>query len=248
MAHWYEELFDDRYLTFYDDVLGRGLAVADAEFVDTALALQPGSKVLDLGCGVGRHAIPLAKLGHQVTGVDLSARMLELAEQLAREQEATVTLERRDMRELDGLGPFDACACLYTVLGYFDDEQNAAVLRGVHQVLVPAGKLLLDVTNPLALMAQWPGERWREGPFGVTRETSRYDGLSGRLTSERMLIRTDGKREQMPASVVRMYAPSEMARLLADCGFVVDQLHGGLRGEAFNWKRSIRQVWVARKG
>jgi hypothetical protein len=122
------------------------------------------------------------------------------------------------------------------------------VLRGVHQVLGPAGKLLLDVTNPLALMAQWPGDRWREGPYGVTREVSRYDALTGRLTAERMLIRTDGKREQLPSSVVRMYAPSEMARLLADCGFVVDQLHGGLRGEAFDWKSSIRQVWVARKG
>jgi 2-polyprenyl-3-methyl-5-hydroxy-6-metoxy-1,4-benzoquinol methylase len=98
VAHWYEELFDDRYLTFYDEVLGRGLAVADAEFVDTALALQPGSRVLDLGCGVGRHAVPLAQLGHQVTGVDLSPRMLELAAELAGEQEVTVTLERRDMR------------------------------------------------------------------------------------------------------------------------------------------------------
>lgn len=248
MPAWYETLFDDRYLTFYDQVLGRGMAIADAEFVDTALALQPGSQVLDLGCGVGRHAIPLAQIGHQVTGVDLSVRMLDLAAELAREKQVDVTLERRDMRELKGLGPFDACACLYTVLGYFDDDENAAVLRAVHAVLASTGKLLLDVTNPLALMAQWPGERWREGPFGVTREISRYDALTGRLTAERMLLRGDGQREQLPASEVRMYAPNELKTLLTDCGFVVDQLHGGLRGEAFDWKRSPRQVWVARKG
>ena len=248
MAQWYEELFDDRYLTFYDEVLSRGLAVADAEFVDTALALQPGVRLLDLGCGVGRHAVALAQLGHKVTGVDLSPRMLELAAELAREQMTTVTLDQRDMRQLDGLGPFDACACLYTVFGYFDDDENAAVLRGIHQVLGPEGKLLLDVTNPLALMAQWPGDCWREGPFGVTREISRYDAVTGRLTAERLLIRTDGKRERLPSSVVRMYPPHELRTLLLECGFVVDQLHGGLRGEAFEWKRSIRQVWVVRKG
>jgi 2-polyprenyl-3-methyl-5-hydroxy-6-metoxy-1,4-benzoquinol methylase len=248
MPHWYETLFDDRYLTFYDEVLGKGMAMADAEFADTALALQPGSKVLDLGCGVGRHAVPLARMGHQVTGVDLSARMLELAADLAREQEVSLTLERRDMRELDGLGPFDACVCLYTVLGYFDDEENAAVVRAVHEILAPRGTLLLDVTNPLALMPHWPGEHWREGPFGVTREISRYDALTGRLTADRMLIRTDGKRERLPSSVVRMYAPNELRTLLEGYGFVIEQLHGGLRGEPFDWKRSIRQVWVARKG
>lgn len=108
MNPWWQELFDERYLEFYD----RGL---------------------DLGSGVGRHAVPLA-----------------------RRHEVELTLLRRDMRQLDDLEPFDACLCLYTVFGYFDDDENEVLLRTIRSRLVGGGWLVLDVTNPLALMASWP--------------------------------------------------------------------------------------------
>jgi SAM-dependent methyltransferase len=247
VSPWYERLFDERYLAFYDEVLSRGMAVADADFAEAALALRPSSRILDLGCGVGRHAVPLARLGHRVTGIDLSETMLALARALAVEQKVEVDFARRDMRELAGLGPFDACVCLYTVLGYFDDANNAQVLHSVAKILVDGGKLLLDVSNPLALMPSWPGQSWRESRCGIAREISRYDPRTARLTAQRSLFGRDGARHDLPPSDVRMYAPHEVAALLVAAGFEVEQLHGDLRGQPFDWKRSVKQVWVARR-
>ena len=151
------------------------------------------------------------------------------------------------MRELEVLGPFDACVCLYTVLGYFDDEDNERVIRAVHDALRPGGRLALDVSNPLAHDRGWPGVRWRECAHGIARESGRYDAVSGRLVSERTLFRKDGTREDLPVSVVRLYVPSEMARLLSGAGLEVEQLYGALADEPFQWDRSPKQVWIARR-
>jgi 2-polyprenyl-3-methyl-5-hydroxy-6-metoxy-1,4-benzoquinol methylase len=247
VPEWYEELFDQRYLEFYGELQQRGPAREDAEFADRALGLQPGARVLDLGCGFGRHAVALAELGHHVTGLDLSETLLAHAAHLAQEHHVALELVRRDLRQLQGLGPYDACVCLYTVLGYFDDDENAGVLHAVSELLEPRGALLLDVTNPLGLLGHLTGEKWREVPAGVTRERSEYDPLTGRLRAERVLYRSDGRREPIPTSLVRLYAPYELRRLLELAGFETEQLHGGLRDEPFDWRRSPRQVWVARK-
>ena len=247
MVEWWRDLFDDRYLRFYEGVLPLREAAADAAFIDRALALRPRSRVLDLGCGFGRHSIPLARRGHRVTGVELSARMLEHARRLAAGAEIEVDWQRRDMRDLDGLGPFDTCVCLYTVLGYFDDATHADILRAVHDRLVPRGRLLLDLTNPLALLPRWPSKNRRETPSGLAVESSTYDPLTARLTTRRVLQGRGGHREELPVTVVRMYAPHETRGMLEAAGFELEQVYGALRDKAFRWNLSVQQVWVARR-
>jgi len=247
MPAWHEDLFDERYLEFYEEVLRRGPAEEEVAFLDRAMALPAGARVLDLGCGVGRHAVPLARRGYHVTGVELSEVMVGHAVHHAEEAGVTVTLERRDMRDLSGLGPFDACVFLYTAFGYFDDRGNEVVLGGVRDALAPGGVLALDVTNPLSMMTRWPGDSWREVAAGVARERSRYDALTARLEARRTLYRAGGATEELPSSSVRMYSPHELSALLEGIGFEVEQLHGGYRGQLFDWKRSAVQVWIARR-
>lgn len=245
MASWYESLFDERYFAFYEGLLPVATADIEAAFIDRALSLRQGARVLDLGCGFGRHAVPLAKLGYRVTGVDLSAHMLDVAASLARRAVVDVDWVRRDVRELAGLGPFDACVCLYTVFGYFSDEENARVLRGVRDVLAAGGRFMLDVDNPVAMLRGFRGEHWRETAHGVTRERSTYDAMTARLRGERTLFARDGSKVELPPSVVRIYAPHELAKALHVAGFEVEQVHGALADRRFDALRSERQVWVA---
>jgi len=246
-VHWYEELFDDRYFAFFDELAqGTVTAEEDAAFIERALALPQGARVLELGCGFGRHAVPLAARGFQVTGVDLSEHMLARAASLAQSRGVGLALHRRDMRDLHDLGPFEACTCLYTVLGYFEgDEGDRNTLQGVHDQLVPGGRLLLDLSNPLALMRRWPGDSWKETSNGIRRARMRYDALSAKLVTEHWIYHPDGKREELPTSAVRMYAPHEVRSMLCDAGFDTEQLYGELRDRPFRWNRSGRQVWVA---
>jgi 2-polyprenyl-3-methyl-5-hydroxy-6-metoxy-1,4-benzoquinol methylase len=247
MAEWFTELFDERYLEFYGGLLDLSLAEDDASFVDRALALATGARVLDLGCGFGRHAIALARSGYHLTGVDLSEPMLKLARELATSTQVAIEWQRRDMRDLRGLGPFDACICLYTAFGFFADDENRLVLEQVRDVLRPGGAFMLDVSNPLALMRGWPQRTWHEGRDGTKLEATEYDALSGRAIARRTLFRPDGTRVDLPETSVRMYPPHELASLLRNSGFEIDQVYGGLRNEPLEWSKSVRQVWVARR-
>jgi len=247
VGEWFEDLFDERYLLFCEEALAQGASVEEIDFIESALALERGSSILDLGCGFGRHAIPLAQRGYVVTGVDLSEYLLEVARDLAGRLGATASWLQQDMRKLGNLGPFDACVCLYTAFGYFADDENAEVLRRIREVLRPGGPLLLDVNNPLSLLPRLPDDRWRESSRGVRRETSTYDPLTGQLVTERVLYRNEGGKVRLPTSRVRLYPPHELARLLRDTGFEVEQVHGGLRGARLDWKSSVMQSWVARR-
>jgi 2-polyprenyl-3-methyl-5-hydroxy-6-metoxy-1,4-benzoquinol methylase len=247
MAEWFAEMFDERYLDFYEGLLDLSVAEDDVSFVDRALALAPGARVLDLGCGFGRHAMGLAHRGYHVTGLDLSAPMLALAREMAASGHVAVEWLQRDMRDLDGLGPFDACICLYTAFGFFSDVENRRVLEQIRNCLHPTGCFLLDVSNPLALLCAWPQRAWHESKNGVKLEATHFDALTGRVVSRRTLFRPDGTRVELPETSVRMYPPHELANLLRDSGFEIEQVYGGLRHEPLEWNKSIRQVWVARR-
>ena len=244
---WYDTLFDHRYVGFYEELLDVAVAARDVAFLDRAMALSAGCRVLDLGCGFGRHAVELAARGYRVTGVDLSAPMLEMAHALAAERSVSVDFVQRDMRQIADLGPFDACACIYTVLGYFDDDENASVLAGLHDVLVPDARVALDLTNPLVMFKAWPASVWKETTVGVRHEASRYDPMTGRVLTERVLFPREGGRATLPTSEVRLYAPYEVARLLKQTGFEVEQVYGAMSDTPLQWNRSPRQVWIARR-
>ena len=103
----------------------------EGEGIVGLLSLPPGASVVDLGCGRGRHAIPLSRRGYRVTGVDLSEKMLGLARERAQREGASVVWVREDMRKFVRRGAFDACLSLFTSFGFFNDEENELVIGNV---------------------------------------------------------------------------------------------------------------------
>jgi SAM-dependent methyltransferase len=112
----------------------------EVAFLVDALGLQPGMRVLDVGCGPGRHSIALAQRGIEVLGVDLSPDFIELA----RAAGSTAHFEVADVRELDYDAQFDAVICLcqggFGLLGGADDER---VIERFIRALRPKGRLAL---------------------------------------------------------------------------------------------------------
>jgi len=248
---WYADFFDERYLAFYPQLLELEVSTADACFVAEALGLDDGAAVLDLGCGTGRHAIALAEMGMRVTGVDLSAVLLERAKGVAHRNRVEVEWQKRDMRDLDGLGPFSACASLFTAFGFFGDDEDQKVLDAIAGVLAPGGKLLIDLTNHLlvlATMAKGHAEHWYENKAAVVCERNDYDAASGMLITHRVCHFKDKAGSlELPPSRVRAYSPHEMRRMLTRAGFAVDRVYGELANTPFHWATSPNQVFLARK-
>ena len=244
---WYETFFDERYVAFYPALARRPVAVEEAHFVAGALALEPGARVLDLGCGTGRHSIGLALEGFQVTGLDLSPALLERARSTASARGVEVTWLERDMRDLEDLGPFDACVSLYTAFGFLGDAEDQEVLRQVKAALRPGGAFLLDLTNFLGYLRRFPPEVWREDDRAVLCERNSYDAATGVLVTRRTCYYKDGGRMDLPESRVRAYLPHEVQAMLHRAGLRVEQVLGALADVPFSWADSPNQVYLCRR-
>ena len=244
---WYEAFFDERYLRFYPVLKQQPVASEEAATVMRLLQLEPGQRVLDLGCGTGRHSVALAGLKLEVVGLDLSEPLLEQARTTALAAGVEVRWIRRDMRELDDLGPFDACVSLYTAFGFFGDEEDLEVLRQITAVLRPGGRLLLDLTNHLGYLRRFPVEVWRETGEAVTRERNHFDAPSGFLVTHRTAFLKQGGTLELPPSRVRAYLPHEVQGMLQRAGLAVERVLGELGEVPFSWADSPSQVYLCRR-
>jgi len=142
---WFERWFDSHhYHSLYTHRDGREAS----RFVDAMVRrLRPplGSTMLDLGCGVGRHARFLASKGFDVTGLDLSPRSIRKSRKLGR---PGLRFEQGDMRVPFGENRFDYIVNLFTSFGYFEGlGEHLVVMRNVADALKPGGRLVLDYLN-----------------------------------------------------------------------------------------------------
>ena len=142
MSHWFEPIAEHLGSAYLRYSFTKGTA-HEIDFVVSALGLRAGDRVLDVGCGPGRHAHELARRGLAVHGIDISQRFIELATQGA---PSGATFERLDARSLPFHDEFDAAICLcqgafglMTVAG-----ENQSVLTGIAQALKPGGSLALS--------------------------------------------------------------------------------------------------------
>jgi SAM-dependent methyltransferase len=114
-------------------------------------APQPAYRtLLDVCCGEGRHAIPLAERGYDVTGLDRDGAALSAARERVAELSGAARFVEGDMRDLAAsvAGPFDACVCLWQSFGYFDAATNEDILRQMGDLLRLGGRLILDIYHP----------------------------------------------------------------------------------------------------
>lgn len=106
---------------------------------------RPPARVLDAACGPGLYAVPLARRGWEVTGVDTGASVLRHARGLAREAGVAVRFRRADLRELEGEAGFDAAILVYFILECFPRREQVAVLRRLGAALRPGGRLIAEL-------------------------------------------------------------------------------------------------------
>jgi SAM-dependent methyltransferase len=148
--NWWQGFFGETYRLSDLDLQPAERTRQQVECVERALALPQGARVLDVGCGTGRHCVELASDGFEVVGVDRNPAYLARAQERARSSGVDVEFRCADMRELEAetQAPFDAAVSLYTSFGFFHEErENVAVLEAIRASLKPHGALLLDVIN-----------------------------------------------------------------------------------------------------
>jgi SAM-dependent methyltransferase len=239
---WFETIFDERYPELFGPVEGN--AEEEVEEILGLLRLPAGAAVEDLGCGRGRHAIPLARKGYRVTGVDISANMLRMACSRAEREGVRVEWVKEDMRTFCRRDAFDLAVSLFTSFGYFSDAENQKVLDNIARSLKEGGRLLLDLRNAGKGLSRLEDmDKTIEVPSGTLRMSVRFDMRNLRARAEHTLTRPDGIRISS-AFDVRVYSMEELREMIRKAGMDVIDFYGSLSGAPFT-DESARMVALA---
>ena len=247
---WYVDFFDGHYLRIFSPVLPAERTAAEVNAVVERLGLAPGARLLDLCCGQGRHAVPLAQLGFQVTGLDLSRPLLDRAAAVAAGQGRRPGLVEADMRRLPFAdGSFDAVVNLFHAFGYLeDDAQDELVLGEVARVLRPGGRFLQELANREALVRGWhDSDVTRTGDGLVVLQERTLDLRSGRERVRYTLLEPDG-RQTTREHAIRLYALTELEAMLGRAGLELLAVHGDLDGGPLELDSSVVVILSGRRG
>jgi 2-polyprenyl-3-methyl-5-hydroxy-6-metoxy-1,4-benzoquinol methylase len=101
MKQWYEELFQD-YSDKYDNESFTKGTMGEVDFIEKEISFNKSLKILDIGCGTGRHSLELARRGYDVTGIDLSESMIDKARSLALAENLKIDFRVKDARNFNG--------------------------------------------------------------------------------------------------------------------------------------------------
>lgn len=151
----------------------------EVAFLIDALALSPGGRVLDVGCGPGRHAVPLARAGYAVTGIDVSQTFLDIAADAARDAGVKAAFFEVDARRMPFDDEFDAvisiCQGAFGLMG----GDDGLVLRRMMEACAPGGRVLLTAFNAYFEAKHARPEATFDADEGIVHERSRIRDEAG---------------------------------------------------------------------
>jgi len=238
MTQWYQRLFEN-YAEAYDrEVFTQGTK-GEVDFIEKEIKREKATRILDIGCGTGRHALELARRGYRVVGVDLSAAQLARAKSLARAERLKVDFRRLDARGLKFQSAFDVALMLCE--GAFPlmetDEMNFEIIRNAARALKPGGRLILTTLSALFPLFHSVKEFLKGKQKNAREKSQAFDLMTFR--EESLLSATDdsGKKLKLECET-RYYAPSEMTWLLRSAGFKTVDIYGARLG-AFSRKDAL---------
>jgi len=221
---WFEEIFDEDYLHTLPFLTSQQTE-REVDYLLSALEMPAGSRLLDIGCGYGRHAMELAARGYRTVGLDLSLPLLIRATDAARRVGVNVDFVHGDMRDMTFDSEFDGAYCFFSTYGYFDDETNRRVAAGICRSLRPGGRLVLELLNRDCLIGDLPTRVWWQGHGCVVLEEVDFNYFTSRLEVQRQIILEDGRQLVQDISI-RLYSLHEIGKILHHAGFRVLEVSG----------------------
>lgn len=239
---WPEEAFAEHFAAMTRPNHAK-LAKAEVEFFVQATGVKAGGRVLDVGCGDGAHALVLSQRGFSVTGLDLSPAQLARAERARDALGVPVSFVRGDMRDMPVTGPFDAILCLGTSFGYYDDEENRAVLRSMASMLAPGGRLLLHVFNRDHIIGRLPARSWWQGHGCLVLDEAQMNFFNNRLAVHRTIVFEDGRQFEHRVQI-RGYNAHELGRMCVDAGLRIVEISGNRITRGRFYGASSADIWL----
>jgi len=217
MAEWFETFFDGLYKDVLANQFDEATSLRQARLVKRLLKARKGMRVLDIPCGMGRLTIPMAKMGLDMIGVDLTESFIRRARREARKQNAGARFIWRDMRKIDFEEEFDAAFNWFGSFGYFGHAANLAFCKDILRALKPGGRFLVEGINKSWMLSHFVPESDMTIAGVRLQQRVRFDRRANRVRATWIMSR--GKKSERHRLSLRQYSGTEMRRLLRSAGF-----------------------------
>ena len=199
---------------------------------------------MDLACGAGRHSILFAKNGFDVTAVDISDNLLNVARKTAEEFKLNINFIKNDLRKLDLTDKFHLIINLFTSFGYFEsDDENDEVIKIASQHLVDNGYFMMDFFNIIYLKNNLIPISYDKIEDGIIKQERAMEG--NRIVKKIIITRRAVEKRYFES--VRTFTKGELAFLFEDNGLKVQSIYGDYLGNSFTEGSSPRIIIIAKK-
>jgi 2-polyprenyl-3-methyl-5-hydroxy-6-metoxy-1,4-benzoquinol methylase len=232
MKQWYETLFENYARTYDSEIYTQG-TIGECDFIEKEINYDKSLKIVDIGCGTGRHSIELTKRGYKVIGIDLSESQLECAKEKAEAINLQIDFQKHDARNLLFKNEFDLAIMLCE--GGFSlmetDEMNFEILKNVSESLRQSGKLIFTTLNGLfpiyTSVEKFCTSALEDG--NATQKGNTFDLMTFRDHNLTTVEDDLGNKKELECNE-RFYIPPEITWLLKTLNFKKIDIYGAKLG------------------
>jgi len=232
MKQWYESLFEN-YAKKYDKECFVQGTIGECDFIEQEIGRDKSIKIIDIGCGTGRHSIELTKRGYKVTGVDMSESQLARAREKTKEAGVTINFQKHDARNLPFDGEFDLAIMLCE--GGFSlmetDEMNFDILKNATKSLKDKGKFIFTTLNGLFPLFHSVNEFYKSSQKEGQSQCKNcsFDLMTFRDHNTVVFEDDSGNKKELKCNE-RYYVPCEITWLLKTLGYKKIDIFGAKLG------------------
>ncbi len=228
MKQWYETLFENYGQKYDSESFAQG-TIGEYDFIEQEISFNKSVKILDVGCGTGRHSIELSKRGYSITGIDLSDSLLAKAREKAEKHDLKINFLKYNARNLPFKNEYDLVIMLCE--GAFPlmetDEMNYEILRNATKSLKEGGKFIFTTLNGLFPLyhsvKEFCASTSEEG--NATYRSNTFDLMTFRDYNITDVEDDDGNKKELGCNE-RYYVPSEISWLLKTLGYIEIEIFG----------------------
>lgn len=220
-----DSFFDGQYKEIWRTIIPEELTVKELEFMIPYFNLQPGSKVLDLMCGYGRHAIGMARKGIAVTAVDNQPDYIAEIKQAAGAENLPVTSVLAGVLEFSSDEKFDLAICMGNSLNFFNAADTTSIFKKIAGLLKPGGSLLVNSWSLAEIVFKNTLSRtWSDinGTKFLTEGKLLFHPT--RFEMQSIMIMPDGKTETRNA-VDYIFSINEIEAMIQQAGLVLKEVY-----------------------
>lgn len=241
---WTQNYFDDTYRRLFLETVDPARTRRQIQQLLSLSPLLPGSSVLDVGCGIGRHSIEFASLGFRVTGVDFNSQYVAACVERVAGKGLDVHFVTADSRTMCLDIRADLTISLWSSFGYCGELGDLQTLQRMAEHTRSGGHVVVDVENRDYIVRHFVPEEWHEEGQELVAERRRFDVVHGTVVTRRVVLGGSARHEYR--RVLRMYTMPELSALFEQAKLRPERWYGDYDGSRLG-PESKRMIVIAER-